>query len=169
MAIGAKFESAWNTGAHAAAGVFWSAMAMCCEGIFWTCVGLLSEIFKFLHELLERFIALGPGHAGQMNVPVYRHQEEGPTYLYDSNVAPMYEPNVVGQSSAYGRENVPHHRCGNPQHCNKKWYAVVRGRNPGIYECWEETKEQVHEYSENRHKSFKLREQAEDWYLAHMG
>lgn len=42
-----------------------------------------------------------------------------------------------------------------------KLYAVKEGRNPGIYETWEECKEQVHNYSGAVFKSFESKEEAE--------
>jgi viroplasmin and RNaseH domain-containing protein len=35
-----------------------------------------------------------------------------------------------------------------------KYYAVHRGRNPGVYTDWEEAKAQVNGYSNNLHMSF---------------
>jgi ribonuclease HI len=35
-----------------------------------------------------------------------------------------------------------------------KYYAVRRGRKPGIYMTWEECKEQVHRYQGAIYKSF---------------
>lgn len=42
----------------------------------------------------------------------------------------------------------------------KKYYAVKEGKNIGIYESWEECKEQVHGYSGAVYKSFQNREDA---------
>lgn len=42
----------------------------------------------------------------------------------------------------------------------KKYYAVKFGRNPGIYETWDEAKEQVHGYKNAIYKSFKSEEDA---------
>jgi hypothetical protein len=44
-----------------------------------------------------------------------------------------------------------------------KYYAVKRGRNPGIYSRWEDCKEQVHGYSNNSFKSFETYDDAEDF------
>lgn len=45
----------------------------------------------------------------------------------------------------------------------KKWYAVARGRNPGIYLTWEETSTQVTGYSGANHKSFTTHSAAISW------
>lgn len=56
-----------------------------------------------------------------------------------------------------------------PYNCNlgtsqqKKWYAVVIGRVPGVYRSWEETEPQVNGFSGARHKSFRYRRDAEAW------
>lgn len=42
----------------------------------------------------------------------------------------------------------------------KKYYAVKQGKVPGIYETWEECKEQVHGYSGAEYKSFELKSDA---------
>lgn len=44
-----------------------------------------------------------------------------------------------------------------------KYYAVRQGRKPGIYETWEEAREQVHNYSEAVYKSFEELEEALDY------
>ncbi|VBB86088.1 Putative protein of unknown function [Podospora comata] len=43
----------------------------------------------------------------------------------------------------------------------KRWYAVTRGRQPGVYETWEQTEAQVLGFPDNRHKSFPTKEEAE--------
>lgn len=43
----------------------------------------------------------------------------------------------------------------------KKYYAVVRGYNPGVYESWEDCEPQVRGYSGQIFKSFKTRVEAE--------
>lgn len=43
----------------------------------------------------------------------------------------------------------------------QKYYAVRVGRNTGIYNTWEECKEQVHGYPQARYKSFEKFEDAE--------
>lgn len=45
----------------------------------------------------------------------------------------------------------------------KKYYAVNSGRNPGIYTCWDDCKEQVTGFSGAKYKSFPMREQAENY------
>ena len=47
----------------------------------------------------------------------------------------------------------------------KKYYAVRRGKMPGIYTSWEACKTQVHGFSSAEYKSFSTREEAE----AYMG
>jgi ribonuclease HI len=43
----------------------------------------------------------------------------------------------------------------------KKFYAVLRGRQPGIYLSWPECKRQVDGYSGARYKGFQTREEVE--------
>ena len=45
----------------------------------------------------------------------------------------------------------------------KKYYAVRRGRVPGIYNTWDECREQVTKFSGAEYKSFKLLEDAENY------
>ena len=45
-----------------------------------------------------------------------------------------------------------------------KYYAVVRGYTPGIYETWDETQRQVSGYPNARYKSFKTFKDADDWF-----
>lgn len=42
----------------------------------------------------------------------------------------------------------------------KKYYAVRKGRTPGIYSTWEECKDQVHGYAAAEYKSFPALEEA---------
>ena len=44
-----------------------------------------------------------------------------------------------------------------------KYYAVKQGRKPGVYETWDECKEQVDGYSGAIYKSFKSRIDAEEF------
>ncbi|KAI7779953.1 hypothetical protein LA080_000166 [Diaporthe eres] len=46
---------------------------------------------------------------------------------------------------------------------NKQWYAVIKGRKPGIYCTWEGCKAQVHKYSGCEFFGFFSREEAVDW------
>lgn len=43
---------------------------------------------------------------------------------------------------------------------NYKWYVVWVGNNPGIYETWEDCKQQVENFPDARYKGFKSREEA---------
>lgn len=45
----------------------------------------------------------------------------------------------------------------------KKYYAVKSGRVSGIYETWDEAKEQVHGYKQAMYKSFKTLEEARSY------
>ena len=45
-----------------------------------------------------------------------------------------------------------------------KWYAVYRGRCPGVYDSWSECNEQVIYYEGSSHDSFNSREKAEYHY-----
>ncbi|CAM6103760.1 unnamed protein product [Calypogeia fissa] len=53
-------------------------------------------------------------------------------------------------------------------HCRKKWYAVAKGRQPGLYECWEEAQQQVDRFSSAKHQAFKHRHEAEQYLTFHM-
>ena len=44
-----------------------------------------------------------------------------------------------------------------------RYYAVRRGRKPGIYTSWEEVKEQVLGFEGAQHKSFDSRDAAQAW------
>ncbi|RSL62831.1 hypothetical protein CEP53_004607 [Fusarium sp. AF-6] len=48
-----------------------------------------------------------------------------------------------------------------------KYYAVAIGRTTGVFETWDETKSQVNGYSGARHKSFKSREEAQEFVNQH--
>lgn len=45
----------------------------------------------------------------------------------------------------------------------KKYYAVVRGYNPGIYGSWEGCERQVNGYKGQVYKSFKTKGEAEQY------
>jgi ribonuclease HI len=49
---------------------------------------------------------------------------------------------------------------------NKKYYAVRNGRNPGIYESWEDCQKQVSGFPNNAYKSFSTLKEAEDYMSA---
>ena len=42
-----------------------------------------------------------------------------------------------------------------------KYYAVHRGRIPGVYTTWEECSAQVHKYPKHLHQSFQTKHEAE--------
>src|SRR5690625_1284024 len=44
---------------------------------------------------------------------------------------------------------------------SKKYYAVKKGKKPGIYRTWEDAKSQVHGYPNAVYKSFKTKNEAE--------
>jgi ribonuclease H-related protein len=48
----------------------------------------------------------------------------------------------------------------------KKFYAVVRGRVPGIYDVWEECRRQVIGFKNQDYKGFPTREEAQAYYDA---
>lgn len=49
----------------------------------------------------------------------------------------------------------------------KKFYAVVKGAEPGIYNAWEGgAKEQVHGYPAARFRGFATEEEARSWYCS---
>ena len=45
----------------------------------------------------------------------------------------------------------------------KKYYAVVKGRTPGIYFTWEDCRKQIHEYPGAEFKGFSTIEEAEQF------
>ncbi len=45
-----------------------------------------------------------------------------------------------------------------------KFYAVKKGKKPGIYKSWDECKAQVDGYSGAVYKSFKILSEAEGFY-----
>lgn len=47
----------------------------------------------------------------------------------------------------------------------KKYYAVKAGRNTGIFETWDEAKEEVHGFKNAIYKSFKTMEEAENYMM----
>ena len=49
-----------------------------------------------------------------------------------------------------------------------KWYAVVRGRKTGLYDCWREASSMVNGYSKNQYKAFDSREEASLYWWDHM-
>lgn len=44
-----------------------------------------------------------------------------------------------------------------------KYYAVKKGKNPGIYNTWDECKAQVDGFSGAVYKSFKTKDEAENF------
>ncbi len=46
---------------------------------------------------------------------------------------------------------------------SRKYYAVRRGKTPGIYDTWDECKEEVHGFKGAEYKSFKTLEEAENY------
>ena len=44
----------------------------------------------------------------------------------------------------------------------KKWYVVWQGRNPGVYETWDECNEQVYRFRDAQYKSYTSKLQAEN-------
>ena len=47
----------------------------------------------------------------------------------------------------------------------KKWYAVYRGRVPGVYNEWSECQALVNRFPGSSHKGFQSRSEAEASYL----
>ncbi len=45
----------------------------------------------------------------------------------------------------------------------KKWYAVQKGRRPGLYTSWAETEKQVKGFAGARFKGFEKQSEAEAW------
>ncbi|WP_455233045.1 RNase H1/viroplasmin domain-containing protein [Geopseudomonas aromaticivorans] len=50
-----------------------------------------------------------------------------------------------------------------------KFYAVARGTVPGIYESWAEAEQQVSGFPGARHRSFRTRDDAEEWLQEQQG
>lgn len=44
----------------------------------------------------------------------------------------------------------------------KKWYVVWKGRNPGIYETWDECSDQVNGYKRSQHKAYSSEQEAKN-------
>ena len=44
-----------------------------------------------------------------------------------------------------------------------KWYAVKKGKNPGLYNSWDECKKQVIGFPDAEYKSFENKSEAEGW------
>lgn len=44
----------------------------------------------------------------------------------------------------------------------QKFYVVWKGRQTGVFENWEECKQQVHEFPQAKYKSFKTKQLAEE-------
>lgn len=211
MAIEAKLADAWCTCRQAFGAILWSAVALVCDCLFWSCLGLLSEFFRFLHELLERLIALGrpqldgpevgpqpgtsihavvgvqaegPNSSHQLvENPIDEHEERRHPACLQAQL-PVQQPllreryllhgqatQVPGQAEHQINQglDISYFRCSFPYlHSRKRWYAVGKGKNPGIYECWEEAEPSVLGYRGNKHKSFRLIEEAEHWMQDHM-
>ena len=51
----------------------------------------------------------------------------------------------------------------------KKFYAVVKGRTPGIYQNWDSCEKNIRGYSGAKHQSFSNEEDAIAWYRANGG
>lgn len=49
-----------------------------------------------------------------------------------------------------------------------KWYVVYRGRVPGVYEEWEDCRQQVNNFSGNSYKGYKTRELAVAKWRRHL-
>ena len=49
-----------------------------------------------------------------------------------------------------------------------KWYAVVRGRKSGLYDCWREASSMVNEFTRSRYKAFNSRLEASLYWWDHM-
>jgi ribonuclease HI len=45
----------------------------------------------------------------------------------------------------------------------QQYYAVARGRTPGIYFTWEDCKAQVHQFPNSRYKKFATAGEADQW------
>jgi hypothetical protein len=50
-----------------------------------------------------------------------------------------------------------------------KYYAVAKGRKPGIYTVWRDAQKEVNGFSGSRFKGFKVRDDAEEWMAENLG
>lgn len=175
MATGGKLYGVWSISCKILDSVWWSAVALFCENVFWAFLGLLSETCRFLHELLEHFITIARGPR-EREVRAVEEEPMHPVWREDTIPDVVHVPTTPRKSEprfeivqeelgsqCYGY--IPHFQCSVPWHCKIHWYVVVKGRNPGIYECWEDTEKQVSKFSRNKHKAFKSKQDAEQWYL----
>lgn len=53
------------------------------------------------------------------------------------------------------------HSRGNEEEPPRRYYAVARGRRPGIYTSWDEIEPLVSGFRGNKHKSFRTKQEAE--------
>ncbi|KAF2728187.1 ribonuclease H-like protein, partial [Polyplosphaeria fusca] len=75
----------------------------------------------------------------------------------------QYTPSGNTPSSNTPSRNAP------SRNTPQKFYAVARGRVPGIYTSWDAAKAQVTKYQGNRHRSFPTRVEAEGWLATERG
>eukprot|EP00978_Attheya_sp_CCMP212_P006243 scaffold14163_cov51-Attheya_sp.AAC.1 len=85
------------------------------------------------------------------------------TYLLRCTTVPLdcraMQVALMGISACYNcnrPRNMPNH---------KRYYAVIIGRKPGIYESWAECYSQVNGFSGNLYESFAVFEDACDFYM----
>jgi ribonuclease HI len=50
----------------------------------------------------------------------------------------------------------------------KKWYVVLKGKIPGVYDDWDDCLVQVNEFPNNSYKGYKTKEEAEARYKKHL-
>jgi ribonuclease HI len=50
----------------------------------------------------------------------------------------------------------------------KKWYVVLKGKIPGVYDDWDDCLVQVNEFPDNSYKGYKTKEEAEARYKKHL-
>lgn len=82
-----------------------------------------------------------------------------------SSVAEVRLEEGKGEESSYCRDMLRERFKAFAVEKPKKYYAVARGRVPGIYMSWAETKPLVSRFRRSKYESFETREEAENWLI----
>lgn len=107
---------------------------------------ILEEADRILKEQLERACRLIREGQTAMERIVYELMDK--SYIQHENLMLILEE----------AESENAHRSSGRKH--KKWYVVVNGRKPGIYNSWKECLEQVKGYSNAIYRSYETEEEA---------
>lgn len=171
----------WVVCKQAILAFLWSLAGPICQNLFWTFFRLISEGFKFAHEFCEKVLELAIVPATPTTLEPALQE-----LLFLSTTSPMEHESTRSPECSQSQQrhstppsqfdkpitgvfdpksHIPQYGCRLPtQHHTTKWYAVARGRNPGVYRCWERARQQVDGFSCAMHKAFKSREEAEHWF-----